>query len=425
MNVSLPRGTRDYGPSEAILLNKIIGAVEEMFKRFGFYPLDTPGIELLETLNGKAYGDEAKKELYVIEGKEDGLRYDFTVPLARYMTMNRGIPLPFKRYQIGKVWRMDEPQKMRAREFIQADIDIVGSGEAISDAEAIVPIAMILDQIGIRDYTILINSRIILDSVLYLFKVPKERHLEAIRVLDKLNKIGADEVAKQLTRLGTKVEEAESLLTFIEEKGENKEILERLEKSLPEAKEELARMGAIFNLIEKYQIKGKAVLDLSLARGLDYYSGGVWEFVISEEGKRLPSIAAGGRYDNLMALYSKNNVPAVGTTLGVSRIFEFLDKGEILKTNAKVHVAYIKEENLEYAMEVANAMRQAGIYVDLGVMKRALSKQLEYVNSMGIRHVAILGNQEREAKKIKLRDMISGEEEDIGIEEAISKLRNR
>jgi histidyl-tRNA synthetase len=167
------------------------------------------------------------------------------------------------------------------------------------------------------------------------------------------------------------------------------------------------------------------VLDLSLARGLDYYSGGVWEFVISEEGKRLPSIAAGGRYDNLMALYSKNSVPAVGTTLGVSRVFEFLDKGEILKTNAKVHVAYIKEENLEYAMEVANAMRQAGIYVDLGVMKRALSKQLEYVNSMGIRYVAILGNQEREAKKIKLRDMISGEEEDIGIEEAISKLRNR
>lgn len=425
MNVSLPRGTRDYSPSEAILLNRILGAAEEMFKRFGFYPLDTPALELLETLNGKAYGDEARKELYIIEGKEDGLRYDFTVPLARYMAMNRDISLPFKRYQIGKVWRMDEPQKMRAREFIQADIDIVGSGEAISDAEAIVPIAMILDQIGIKDYTILINSRIILDSALSQFYVPKEKHVEAIRILDKLNKIGRDEVAKQLIKLGTATEKTEGLLNFIEEKGENRDILARLEKSLPEAKDELARMGAIFKLIEKYPIKGKVVLDLSLARGLDYYNGVVWEFVISEEGKRLPTIAAGGRYDNLMALYSKNSVPAVGTTLGVSRVFEFLDKGEILKTNAKIHIAYIKEENLEYAMEVANAMRQAGIYVDLGVMKRALAKQLEYVNSMSIRYVAILGNQEREAKKIKIRDMISGEEEVIGLEEAILKLRNR
>lgn len=424
MNVSLPRGTRDYSPSEAILLNKILSITEENFKRFGFSPLDTPGMELLETLTGKAYGEEAKKELYVLEGKLEGLRYDFTVPLARYMAMNRDIPLPFKRYQMGKVWRMDEPQKMRAREFVQADIDVVGSAEPISDAEAIIPIAMTLDQIGIRNYTILINSRIILDALLTFFEVPKERHVEAIRSLDKISKLGREEIAKQLAKLGAKEGKAEELLNFIEEGGENKDILAKLEKTIPESSAEINRMAGMLHLLGQYKIAGKISLDLSLARGLDYYSGGIWEFVVIEEGKRLPTIASGGRYDNLMELYSKNNVPAVGTSLGVSRAFEILDKGEIFKTEARLHIAYIKDENLEYAMAVASQMRHAGIYVDLGLMKRALAKQLEYVNSMGIRYAAILGNQEREAKKIKLRNMISGEEETLGVEEAIEKLRN-
>ncbi|HUB92732.1 MAG TPA: histidine--tRNA ligase [Candidatus Saccharimonadales bacterium] len=424
MNVSLPRGTRDYSPSEAILLNKITGIIEETFKSFGFYPLDTPGIELMETLNGKAYGEDARKELYVLEGKEEGLRYDFTVPLARHMAMNRDIPLPFKRYQIGKVWRMDEPQKMRAREFIQADIDVVGSSEPISDAESIAAVAVAIEKTGVADYTVFINSRAVLDAVLNLFGVPKERHIEAIRALDKLSKIGREDVAKQIVKLGAEKGKTEALLDFIGDSGENKKTIDKLMQKVPEAKEAIGRLSTILSLIERYKLKGKMTIDLSLARGLDYYTGGIWEFVVFEEGKRLPTIASGGRYDNLMEMYSRNSVPAVGTAIGVSRLFEVLDKGEILRTNSKVHVAYIKEENLEYAMEVANQMRQAGIYVDLGVTKRALSKQLEYVNSMRIRHVAILGNQEREAKKVKLRDMISGEEELLGIDEAISRLRN-
>lgn len=424
MNVSLPRGTRDYGPSEAVILQKILGVVEETFKRFGFCPLDTPGIEMLDILNGKAYGDEADKELYILEGKEEGLRYDFTVPLARFMAMNRDIPLPFKRYQIGKVWRMDEPQKMRAREFYQADIDIVGSSEPISDAEAIVPIALALEGIGISEYTIFINSRVILDSLLGFFGIPKERHTEAIRALDKLSKMGRDEVSKLLVKAGAKPEKAEELLNFVEQEGENGEKLARLSNAVPAAKEEASRIAVLLNLVSRYNIKGKVEVDLSLARGLDYYTGGVWEFVVFDEGRRLPSIASGGRYDNLMAMYSKNSVPAVGTAIGVSRVFETLERGELLKTYARLHIAYIKDENLEYAMQVASAMRSAGIYTDLGLTKRALAKQLEYVNSMNIRYVAILGNQEREAKKVRLRDMVSGEEEVIGIQEAVDKLKS-
>ena len=181
MELSLPRGTKDYNPGETILLKQIILVIEEAFKRFGFHPITTPAIELLSTLNAKAYGEDAKKEIYKIEGAEEGLRYDFTVPLARFMAMNKDLPLPFKRYQIGNVWRMDEPQKMRNREFIQADIDIIGSPEPISDAEVISPIAFALGELGITDYRILINSRMILDRILGKFKVPDQRHNEAIR----------------------------------------------------------------------------------------------------------------------------------------------------------------------------------------------------------------------------------------------------
>lgn len=248
MTVSLPRGTRDYNPSEAISLKEITSLIEETFKRFGFAPIETPSIELLDTLNAKAYGDEAKKELYVLEGKIEGLRYDFTVPLARFMAMNRDMPLPFKRYQIGRSWRMDEPQYMRAREIIQADIDIVGSSEPISEAETIATISRALEQIGMKEYSVLINSRIILNAILSLFEVPKEKHLEAIRAIDKLDKIGRTEVINYITKTGANAKKVEELLNFIEEKGENQEILGKLNNTLPETKEEINRIEAILKL---------------------------------------------------------------------------------------------------------------------------------------------------------------------------------
>ncbi len=424
MNVSLPRGTRDYGPGEAVLLQEIISTIEETFRRFAFSPLDTPGIERLETLAGKAYGAEADKEIYILEGGEEGLRYDFTVPLARYMAMNRDIAFPFKRYQIGKVWRMDEPQKMRAREFIQADIDIVGSAEAISDAEAIAAPALALERIGIKDYTILLSSRVILDAILKVFGIPAEKLAVAIRGIDKLEKIGRDEVAKLLIAAGAAAGKAEELLNFISEEQSNEERLAKVANAAPDAGEEARRLSALIGLLSQYGLSGKISVDFSLARGLDYYTGGVWEFVLMEEGRRLPSIASGGRYDGLMALYSKNSIPAVGTAIGVTRVFEVIGRRTFIKTYAKIHIAYIKEENLKYAMQTAVAMRSAGISVDLGLTKRALAKQLEYVNGMAIPYTAILGNKEREAGKIRLRNMINGEEEIIGVEEAIQKLRS-
>lgn len=423
MNVSLPRGTRDYDPGETIILKKIMDVAEDTFRRFGFTPIETPSIELLETLNAKAYGDEAKKELYILEGKTEGLRYDFTVPLARFMAMNKDIPLPFKRYQIGRNWRMDEPQRMRSREIIQADIDVVGSNEPISEAESIAAISSVLESIGIKEYSVLLNSRVILNSILSVFEVPKEKHLDAIRAIDKLDKVGREEVLAQLKKIGTDPKNAEALLNFIEERGENEETLGKLGGNVPDAKEEIKRIEGILGLLQKYKIKGRIVIDLSLARGLDYYTGTVVEFVVFEDGKKLPTIAAGGRYDDLMSMYSKKSVPAFGLSIGINRVFDIVGKGELLKTYAKVHIAYIKEENLDYAVDIANRLRAAGVYADLELTSRNLTKQLEYANSMNIKYVAIIGNQERSAKKIKLRDMVSGDEEVISVEEAIARLK--
>lgn len=422
MNVSLPRGTRDYGPAEAVLLNTITGVIEETFKRFGFAPLETPAIELLETLNAKAYGEESEKELYKIEEGEEGLRYDFTVPLARYLAMNKDLPQPFKRYQIGSVWRKDEPQHMRSRELIQADVDIVGSLEPISDAESIAAVALSLEELGIREYTIFINSRKILDAILNLFSVPKQKHIDVVRALDKLQKLSNEEVLG-IIKKSTDSKNAEELLNFVQETGENETMMEKMASKLPEAKDEINRIGEIIRLLKGYRINGKIEVDLSLARGLDYYTGGIWEFVVFDGKKRLPTIAAGGRYDSLIELYSKKSMPAVGTSIGIGRIFELVADGEPLKTYARLHIAYIKDENLGYAMRVANAMRAAGIYTSLELTKRNLAKQLEYANSMKIRYVAILGNKERESNKIKLRDMVSGEEEEVEIEAAVSKLK--
>lgn len=423
MSLSLPRGTRDYSPREAISLRNITSKVEEVFRRFGFYPLDTPSLELMEILSAKAYGDESTKEIYVLEGKEEGLRYDLTVPLARHISMNKDAPLPFKRYQIDKIWRMDEPQHMRSREIIQADIDIIGSSELISDVEAIGATAIAIEAVGIKDYTILLSSRLLLDAILDLFEVGKEKHKAVIRLLDKLDKLGTESVSRELGKAGIDNRKRDNLLNFIKKKMENAEKLDKLVTNAPSAQPEIKRLKSILELLGSYNMSGKVSIDFSLARGLDYYTSTIWEFVSFEKEKKLPAIAAGGRYDNLVSLFSKKSIPAVGSSIGISRVFYLLGSDHRQKTYARVHMAYIKDENLNYALFIANRMRLAGIYVDLELTKRSLSKQLEYANSLGIPYVSIIGNQEREMNKLKLRNMLSGEEELLSIEEAIAKLK--
>ncbi len=423
--LGIPRGTRDFNPSETISLKEIVAVVEDIFKRFGFYPIDTPRLENMDVLNAKAYGDEAAKEIYVVSGESAGLRFDLTVPLARYIAMNRNVNLPFKRYQIDRAWRKDEPQHMRAREFLQADVDIVGSSEPASDAEAVAAAALALEGLGLSDYSILINNRNVLNAVLESFSIPKEKVVAAVRSIDKLPKTGKEGVVRELTAGGIDARKAEDLLNFLEQGSSNDALFEKVLTTVPAAKEEVDRLKTLFRLLEAYSLRGKAVFDLSLARGLDYYTSFVWEFVVYIDGKRAPTLAAGGRYDNLIGIYSKQSLPATGVSIGISRLFDILDGRSVSKTYAQVFVAYIGKENQEYATSVANYMRGMGIYADLNLTTRNLAKQLEYANALGIKYVAVLGNKERDEKKVRLKNMLSGEENLISVDEAVTILKKQ
>ncbi len=418
-----PRGVRDFSPAEAISLRYISGVAEEVFKRFGFYPLETPAIESMSVLNAKAYGDESAKEIFSLEGGESGLRYDFTVPLARYVAANKDLVLPFKRYQIGAMWRKEEPQKMRYREALQADIDIVGSEEVESDAEVVAAAALAIEELGIRSYSVMLNSRQILTQILTYFKIPADKQVAVLRVLDKMQKISRDEAVKQISDSGVATNTADELLNFISGEAKNEDKLQKIGANIEGAKEAVEKMQKLLSLLAEYKLNGNLNLELGLARGLNYYTGFIWEFVVEENGRRLPSIGGGGRYDNLIGMFAKRNVPATGSSLGISRIFDILDPQDGKKTYAKVYIAYIGDQNRGYAVTAANTLRGNGVYADMNTTSRNLSKQLEYAGALRISNVVIIGDKEREAGKVRLRNMDTGEEELISLQEAIQKLR--
>ncbi len=419
MPVSQPRGVRDFSPSEAISRKWAIDVIEEVYKRFGFYPIDTPALETIEVLNAKAYGEETTKNIFKIADDDSALRFDLTVPLARYMAMNKDMPLPFKRYQIGYAWRRDEPQKMRYREFVQADVDIVGGEKIYSDAEVIAATALAIEELGIRNYRILLNSRKLLEKILDNFGVDQKKSAEAISVIDKLAKIGEEECVSQLNKIVGDDRVASKIIEFIQSESGNDKKIEELSANIKNAKEETEETNLLLSLLEQYGIVDKVKIDLSLARGFAYYTGFVWEFVVVEGDKQLPSIAGGGRYDNLLELYTKKSLPAVGSSIGLDRIMDVLKEKPLIRTYAKLFVAYIGEENAPPALSLANKARSAGIYTDLNITKRNITKQLEYANSLKFKYVAIIGKQEMAMKKVKLRNLISGNEDMLSIDEVL------
>ncbi|MGC8538396.1 MAG: histidine--tRNA ligase [Candidatus Micrarchaeia archaeon] len=421
MPISLPRGVSDFITSEAIARKELIDIAEEIFKRYGFYPIETPSIENLDVLNAKSYGDEPSRQIYTIEGENAGLRFDLTVPMARYIAMHSSMPLPFKRYQIGYTWRKDEPQFMRRREFLQADVDIVGSSSVTSDAEAIAAPATALNEMGVDNYKIYINSRVFLNSILSYFGVSEQNQKQAIVTIDKMPKMSADEIILQLSKLSNQ-EVAQKIVNFINQEGTNEEKLNILEANIKDERlaEEIKKARKLLELLGSYNLDRELVIDLSLARGLDYYTGFVWEFIKTDDaGKRLPTIAAGGRYDNLIGIYAKSSLPACGTSIGIDRVFEMLKTDASEKSYTKLFVAYIGSENEAYAINTANKCRAAGIYTDMNLTERNISKQLDYANAIKCKYVMILGNEERQGKVVRLKNMISGNEELLPLEEAI------
>jgi len=407
-----PKGMRDIPPEDMFIREEAIERIRGAFRMFGYRPLETPAMEYLDTLRAKA-GQEVDKQIFVIEGNEYGLRFDLTVPLARYAA-GTDTPKPFKRCAIDVVWRKEEPQRGRFREFWQADADIIGSSSMRCECELLSLASTLCIAFGFPKRRIMLNNRKILDGIAAKLGIEGELKAEVFRVLDKLDKIGEAEVEKLLREiLGKKADE---LLKIIRSKGDNKAKLALAAKYSEEGAKELQEIIALCG--SGFDIE----IDLFLVRGLGYYTGPVFEVKLSED---IGTVMAGGRYDNLLGIYGQP-APAVGISVGIERLVTLLSekrKGEGKKTDTKVLVAGVKPEFYAYSVEIATEFRKAGVPTETDLNERNIRKQLDYANALSIPYVAVVGEREMKAKSVTLRDMASGKEEVLKIKDAIQRLK--
>ncbi len=410
MKFQTPRGTRDFLPEAMIKRKKVMNTLQNIFEKWGFDPLETPAFESWELLAAKAGGGEAiRDEIYYFRDKSNrelGLRFDLTVPLARVVASNPNLPKPFKRYHIGRVWRYDRPGTGRYREFWQADVDIVGAANRRADAEILAIACNALETLGLRDFKIRINSRKLVESFLRNTGI---KDISAVfRSIDKLEKIGENAVAKELKEKGLQQARIEEILRFIKMKN-TKEI-----DSAAKDKESLNEIIDIVNLLGEYGYSKYVFMDMSLVRGLDYYTACVFE--ISSSGI---SIGGGGRYDNIIEFLGGKPTPAVGISFGIERVLEIMEAKKLLdekKTTTKVFIACIGVD-MKNAIDLAKALRKTGIECDYDIIGRSIRKQLDHVNAKGIPYVIFLGSKELEKKSIKLRNMKTGKEEEFNMKD--------
>jgi histidyl-tRNA synthetase len=399
------KGMRDFLPPQMMQREKAFATIAEIYREFGFQPLETPALEHLSTLKAKS-GDEIAGQLFEISNSDLGMRFDLTVPLSR-VAANTSFPKPFKRYQIGPVWRREEPQKGRFREFWQADADIVGSSSMRAEAELLEMASLSLTRLGMADFNVFLNSRKILNSILEYFGISGKRN-EIFRTLDKIDKIGYNSVYKVLEpALG---EYSAQLLPLFNLKGTNNEKLDRLERYAPEGVAEVRELQGIFP---------DFVFEPSLVRGLGYYSGTVFEF--KGTGAYKGSFAGGGRYDGLLELYGQG-APAVGLSIGIERLLMLLGEETEKKTYTQVFVATLPEFYKE-GLKTARFLRKKGISTETDLMGRNIKKQFDYARSLLIPWVIIIGKKEAESKKLTLRNMKTGKEESATFAAAIKRIK--
>jgi len=405
-----PKGMRDILPEDMLVRKQVIGKIESVYRRYGFRPLETPAMEYLDTLKAKA-GEEVDKQIFSLEGEKLALRFDLTVPLARVAATNT-FPRPFKRYAIERVWRKEEPQRGRFREFWQADVDIIGSASIRCEAELLKMANEICADFGFDKPQILINSRKILDALSEKLGLG-DKKAEVFRALDKLDKIGEGEVQNEIAGLiGDK--KAEDLFRLIKTEGTNKQKLNAAEDLCKEGADELRQIVELCDF--------EVEVDLSLVRGLGYYTGPVFEIKLA---KGMGTVVAGGRYDNLLGVYGQSD-PAVGISVGIERLITLILErdGNQKKTYSRVFVACAKPEFYKDAVRIAGRFREAGIEAETDLSERNLRKQFDYANALSINYIAIIGEREVKSNTITLRDMASGKEESLGVDEAIKRLRS-
>ena len=418
-------GFMELLPNEQILFNQMKETIQKTYERYGFLPLDTPIIESAEVLLAKA-GGETEKQMYRFKkGDADlALRFDLTVPLAKYVAKNYGnLSFPFRRYQIGKVYRGERAQKGRYREFYQCDIDVIGDGELdlINDAEMPSIIYSLIKELGFDDFTIKINNRKILNG-LFEGLNQKENSTEILRVIDKLEKIGKDAVVEELKKLDVKEEQIKAILDFIEIEGTSDEKLEKLEnlginnetyqKGVEELKSVINNVRLFGVPEENFQV------DLTIARGLDYYTGTVYETFLNNY-RELGSVCSGGRYENLAEYYTDKKLPGVGISIGLTRLFYKLNELNIIKAEKKsisdILIIPITED-LKEPIKLATELRKIGINTEVYLNNKKLKAKFKYADKLEIPYVIVIGDDEIKAKKIKLKNMKSGEEKEVNMD---------
>ena len=425
-----PRGTRDFLPDKQQKKNWVIDQVREVFEAYGFEPLGTPAFEYLEMLMIKS-GDDIINQIYNFKDKSDrelGLRYEHTASTIRVVASHRNLVKPFKRYTIGPVWRYERPTEKRFREFWQADVDIFGVEGSIADAEVLSAAVDALSRLGFEGFTINLNDRRILKSIVQLAGIPEEKSLDAFRAVDKLGKIGRDGVIKELKGIAPYDEASMKLLDLLGINGNPDEVLGQAKTMLQEYEEGVKGCEALEELYLYAKAFGVAQyirVDLSLARGLDYYTGPVFE-VIAKGFEDYGSIAGGGRYDEIIELYGGPPTYATGVSFGVDRLTPILEeKGAFaeMTLGARVYVAPVNKKVIYEAIKIAQKLRAESIPSIVDMMGRRLGKQFEFADKKGIPKVVIVGERELAEGVVTVRDLKTGEQTKVKLEELSSFLQ--
>jgi histidyl-tRNA synthetase len=450
---SVPKGTRDFSPAEMVKRNYIFDTIKSVFRKYGYQQIETPAMENLSTLTGK-YGDEGDKLIFKIlnsgdflakadqqklndrnsngitaEISEKALRYDLTVPFARYVVMHQNeITFPFKRFQVQPVWRADRPQKGRYREFYQCDADVVGSDSLLNEAEFVMIYDEALSRLGLKDFTIKINNRKILSGIAEIIGKP-ELIVDMTVAIDKLDKIGMNGVVNELLSKGFVQEDIDRLEPIILLEGSNGEKLKQLRSVLAESTVGLKgceELEAIFNYLTHCKLqKATLELDITLARGLNYYTGAIFEVKTNETF--MGSIGGGGRYDDLTGMFGLKGLTGAGISFGADRIYDVLEELNLFPaaTNqtTRILICCFDKEGEGFALPLLQQLRQNDINAELYPAGAKIKKQFDYANNKGIPYVVVIGSDEIQSGQLTFKNMESGEQEKLSIGSILEKLK--
>lgn len=446
---SLPKGTRDFGPAVMARRQFILDTIKAVFQKYGFQQLETPAMENLSTLTGK-YGEEGDQLLFKILNSGDflkdadaeklthrdskgvlssisekGLKYDLTVPFARYVVMNRHeITFPFKRFQVQPVWRADRPQKGRYREFYQCDADVVGTNSLLCEAEIILMIREVCKDLKLEDYTIKVNHRGILSALAELGGV-RENETSLFVAIDKLDKIGEEKVKEELKGRGFTDESLTLIFEILNFKGSNDEKIKFLTHKLGQSERGTKGINDVLEVLQylsHFELGSDCFeLDLALARGLSYYTGAIFEVKINNVA--IGSVSGGGRYDDLTGVFGLPDISGVGFSFGVDRLYDAMDELNIFppetEVSSQVLVAHFDRETMDYGLNALYQLRLDGISAEIYPDQAKLKKQLDYANKKKIPYVIVIGSEEMNSGELTFKNMTTGEQQKLTLDEIL------